>query len=179
MIVGIIVTLFMAVPLLSCTTQVVSDTEPDTPKLPTTPATPNTPTVPSSPTESDNPTLPAITEPQAEVSQVNIVYFHRTNRCHLCKYSEAQTRATLDTNFADELASGKITFVSVDVQDESNAAIIGKYGAYGPQLFISVLKGDTESITEVQEFWDFIDDDEGFSSLIIDKVNEALEAADL
>jgi len=178
MIVGIIGALLMTVPLLSCATQVVPDTEPEAPN-PTTPTIPETPTVPSSPTEPDNPTLPEITEPQAEVSQVNIVYFHRTNRCHSCQYCEAQTRTTLDTYFADELASGKITFVSVDVQDESNTAIIDKYGAYGPQLFISVLKGDTESITEVQEFWDFIDDDEGFSNLIIDKVNEALGAANL
>jgi cytochrome oxidase Cu insertion factor (SCO1/SenC/PrrC family) len=174
MIASIIVTLLMAVPLLSCATQAVSETKPQTPNLPTTPAIPNTPTMPSPPTEPQ-----PVPEPQTEVSQVNIVYFHRTNRCHSCKYSEAQTSATLDTYFADELASGKITFVSVDVQDESNAAIIEKYGAYGPQLFISVLKGDTENIIEVQEFWDFIDDDEGFSNLIIDKVNEALEAADL
>jgi len=185
MAVGIIVPLIMAVPLLSCATQVVSDAESDTPNLPTAPAIPNVPNVTSAPTESDNPTSPEIIEPQltpepqGEVSQVNIVYFHRTNRCHSCQYSEAQTRATLDTYFADELASGKITFVSVDVQDESNAAIIEKYGSYGPQLFISVLKGDSESYTEVQEFWDFIDDDEGFSNLIIDKVNEALEAANL
>jgi hypothetical protein len=184
-IVGIIGTLLITVPLLSCTTQVVSETEPEAPNPSTTPTIPDNPNVPSSPTEPDNPTPPEIIEPQptpepqAEVSQVNIVYFHRTKRCYSCKYSEAQTRATLDTHFADELASGKITFVSVDVQDESNAAIIDKYGAYGPQLFISVLKGDTESITEVQEFWDFIGDDDGFSNLIIDKVNEALEAADL
>ncbi len=179
MIASIIVTLLIAVPLLSCATQAVSETKPQTPNLPTTPTIPNNPTMPSLPTEPDNPTPPEITEPQTEVSQVNIVYFHRTNRCHSCKYSEAQTRATLDKYFADELASDKITFVSVDVQDESNASIIEKYGAYGPQLFFSVLKGDTENITEVQEFWDFIDDDEGFSNLIIDKVNEALEAADL
>ncbi len=185
MIIGTTVTLLMAVPLLSCATQAVSDTEPDTPNIPTTPAIPNTPAVPSSPTESHNSTLPETAEPQpapepqAEVSQVNIVYFHRTNRCHSCKYCEAQTRATLNTYFSDELASGKITFLSVDVQDESNATIIEKYGAYGPQLFISFLNGGTESITEVQEFWDFIDDDDSFSNLIIDKVNEALEAAGL
>lgn len=119
------------------------------------------------------------TEPQADVSQVNIVYFHRTKRCHSCQYSEAQTRATLDKYFAEELASGKITFISVDVQDENNATIIRKYGAYGPQLFITSVQGDTEHTQEVQEFWDFIDDDGGFSNLIIDKVNEALEDAGL
>ena len=65
------------------------------------------------------------------------------------------------------------------MQDENNAEIIEKYGAFGPQLFISVLEGNTESIEEVQEFWDFIDDDEGFSNLIIDKVNEALKGTSL
>ena len=113
------------------------------------------------------------------VDRVDVVYFHRTNRCRSCLYSEAQTRATLDKYFAEQLASGKITFVSVDVQDESNATIIEKYGAYGPQLFITVLKGNTESIEEVKEFWNFIGDDDDFSNLIIDKVNEALEGASL
>ena len=177
---SIFMTWLLALSLLSCTTQATREAELLVPNTPTA-----TPTIPETPSPSLDNTTPEITEPQptpepqAEVSQVNIVYFHRTNRCHSCKYTEAQTRATLDTYFADELASGKITFVSVDVQDESNAAIIEKYGAYGPQLFVSVLKGDTEIITEVQEFWDFIDDDEGFSNLIIDKANEALEAADL
>ena len=124
---------------------------------------------------------PPIAEPESpgEVNQVNIVYFHRTKRCHSCLYSEAQTLATLDKYFAEQLASGKITFVSVDVQDENNATIIEKYGAYGPQLFITVLKGNTESIEEVKVFWNFIGDDDGFSNLIIDKVNEALEDAGL
>jgi hypothetical protein len=178
--ISIIMTLLMTVPMVSCTTQAVPEVEPEAPTPPaTTPTIPeatNPPVVPSSPTETEN---SAPSETPTEIHRVDVVYFHRTNRCHSCKYSEAQTRATLDTYFADELASGKITFISVDVQDESNAAIIEKYGAYGPQLFISVLKGNTESIAEVQEFWDFIDDDEGFSNLIIDKVNQALEAADL
>jgi hypothetical protein len=116
-------------------------------------------------------------EPPREANQVNIVYFHRTQRCHSCQYSEAQTSATLEKYFADELASGKITFVSVDVQDENNVEIIEKYGAFGPQLFISVLERNGETIEEVQEFWDFIDDDDGFSNLIIDKVNEALKGS--
>ena len=115
----------------------------------------------------------------ALANRVDVIYFHRTIRCHSCLYSEAQIRATLNEYFAEELESGRITFLSVDVQNKDNATIIEKYGAYGPQLFINVLKGDTESIEEVQEFWDFIDDDEGFSRLIIDKVNEALEGASL
>jgi len=38
-----------------------------------------------------------------------------------------------------------------------------------------LIKGDEEYIEAVIEFWDFIDDDEGFSQLIRTKVTNALE----
>lgn len=111
----------------------------------------------------------------SELERVDVVYFHRTNRCHSCMYAEEQTWYTLATYFINELESGKITFKSINVQDENSSAIIEKYGAYGPQLFISTIKGDEEYIEAVIEFWDFIDDDEGFSQLIRTKVTNALE----
>lgn len=107
--------------------------------------------------------------------RVDVVYFHRAQRCHSCTYAEEQTIYTLETYFSEELTSGIVTFQSVNVQDDANAALIDKYGAYTSQLFINTVQGDTESIEEVIEFWQFIEDDEGFSSLIITKITEALE----
>ena len=117
-------------------------------------------------------------EESSDAVMVEVVYFHRIQRCHSCTYAEEQTVYTLETYFKDEMDSGKITFQSVNVENENNAIIVEKYGAYTSQLFINVINGDTENIEEIQEFWDFIDDDEGFSNMIITKVNEALEGAD-
>jgi len=183
MIASIITTLLITVPLLSCTTQAVSEVEPETSNPPTTtPATPEAPTppaVPSSPTETDNPTPPEITEPETptEIHSVDVVYFHRTNRCHSCTYAEEQIRYTLETYFLDELESGMVTFQSVDVQNPDNAEIIEKCGAYTSQLFIITITDDSEHIEHVEEIWKLIGEDEDFSNLVKDKISDALERA--
>jgi len=181
---GIVMTLLMTVPLLGCATQAGSGPEPEALSPPTitstTPEAPSSPTVPPLPAETENPTPPetAGTPASAEAVRVDVVYFHRAKRCHSCMYTEEQTRLALESYFAGELESGEITFTSVDVQDESNADIIEKYEAYASQLFINAANGDTERIEEVIEFWDFIDDDEGFSLLIRTRITNALEGAD-
>lgn len=109
------------------------------------------------------------------VDRVDVVYFHRTNRCRSCIYAETGIRYTLETYFEKELSSGKLTFKSVDVQDASNAAIIKKYDAYTSQLFINAVTGDTERIEHVTEIWQFIENDEAFCQVVKNKVTKALE----
>ena len=58
--------------------------------------------------------------------RVDVVYFHRTQRCPKCIHAEESINYTVETYFADELASGKVTFQVLDVQDEENAAIVKK-----------------------------------------------------
>ena len=112
-----------------------------------------------------------------EPERVDVVYFHRTNRCHSCIYAEEQTLYTLETYFNEELNSGKLTFTSVDVQDESNIAVIEKYGAYTSQLFINTVMGDTEHIEHVAEIWQLIGNDDAFTLLIKNKITNALEGS--
>jgi len=182
MIAGIIMTLLMTAPLLSCTTQAVSGTKPEAPNPPAAPAVPEAPgppAVPSSPAETDNSTPPEITEPETptEIHRVDVVYFHRTNRCHSCTYAEEQIRYTLETYFSDELRSGTVTFQSVDVQNPDNAEIIEKCGAYTSQLFLITVTDDSEHIEHVEEIWKLIGKDEDFSNLVKDKITDALERA--
>ena len=113
--------------------------------------------------------------PTPRADRVDVVYFHRTNRCYSCNYAEAATLYALEAYFQEELDSGKLTFGSVNVQDDSNAAIIEKYGAYTSQLFINTVTDDTGHIEHVTEIWNFIGDDEGFTLLIRTKVTNALE----
>jgi len=117
-------------------------------------------------------------DPIPETDRVNVVYFHRANRCYSCVYAEEQTRYTLEIYFNEELNSGWLTFKAVNLQDASNAAIIEKYGAYTSQLFINTVTGDTEHIEHVPEIWQFLGNNEAFSSVIRNKVMKALEEID-
>ena len=123
-------------------------------------------TSPATPPPSNNSSGPA--------DKVEVVYFHRTQQCYSCRYAEEVTRYTVETYFNDELASGKLTFQSIDVQDSENAAIVEKYGAYGSQLFINTVKDGTDHIEQVTDIWLVIGDDEAFVEVVKSEVEKSL-----
>jgi hypothetical protein len=106
--------------------------------------------------------------------RVDVVYFHRTQRCHNCIHAEELTRYTVETYFADDLASGKVTFQSINVQDEENADIVEKYGSYGPQLFINTVKDSTDHIEEATDLYVLISNDKAFVTALKSKIEKSL-----
>jgi hypothetical protein len=107
--------------------------------------------------------------------RVDVVYFHRTQRCHTCLYAEEATRYTIETYFADELASGKVTFQSVNVEDEANADIVEKYNnASYLTLCINTVRDGTDHIEVVTDIWLVIGNDEAFVEIVKSKVEESL-----
>jgi len=107
--------------------------------------------------------------------RVEVVYFHRAQRCTGCIYAETGTRYTLDTYFADELASGKITFAAFNVEDEENATIVNKYGAFTSSLFINTIREGTDHIEEVTDIWFHLGDDEAFVEVVKSKIEQSLK----
>jgi hypothetical protein len=130
------------------------------------PEAPPTPDTPSNPDGSDMSPTPVI--------KVEVVYFHRTQRCHSCIYAEDTTRYTLETYFADELASGKITFASFDVTAAENAATIEKYAAYTSSLFLNTIIDGIDHIEEVTEIWTVLGDDQAFIGIVKSKIEQSL-----
>lgn len=106
--------------------------------------------------------------------RVDVVYFHRTVRCSTCIHAEELTRYTVETHFKDDLASGKLTFQSLDVQDSENAAIVQKYGAYGSQLFITTVKDGTDHIEQATDLYPLIHNDEAFVETLKSKIEKSL-----
>ena len=137
------------------------------------------PEAPPNSNDADNPPDSADTDtPPTSVDKVEVVYFHRTQRCYSCVYAEDSTLYTLETYFADELASGKITFVTLDVTAEENAAIVEKYEAYTSSLFINTIIDGTDHIEVVNEIWSVIGDDETFVELVKNKIEQSLSGED-
>src|SRR4030042_1220444 len=82
---------------------------------------------------------------------LEIVYFHRTHRCYGCTYAEDSIRYTIDSYFANEVASGELVFMSIDVRDGKNAAVVDKYGAYTSSLFMNKVVGGVEQIEQITD----------------------------
>jgi hypothetical protein len=124
-------------------------------------------TPPATPPVSNNSSGPA--------DRVDVVYFHRAQRCHTCLYAENMTRYALETYFADELASGRVTFQSIDVEDGANAEIVEKYNnASYLTLCINTVIGGTDHVEVITDIWYVIDNDGAFVEIVKDRVEQSL-----
>ncbi|GAI16713.1 unnamed protein product [marine sediment metagenome] len=106
--------------------------------------------------------------------RVEVVYFHRRQRCGGCIYAEDGIRYTVETYFKDELASSKVTFEVFNVEDKENATVVDKYGAFTSSLFINTIKDGTDHIEEVKEIWFLLGNDEAFVKAVKSEIEKSL-----
>ncbi len=85
-------------------------------------------------------------------NKIEVIDFHSTHRCMTCNAIEANTKYTLNTYFANELKSGKITFQSVNVDEDENYEMAEKYEASGTSLFLNVVINGKETIINLTDF---------------------------
>ncbi len=116
---------------------------------------------------------PTSDTPSVLADRVEVVYFHRTQRCGGCIYAEDRIRYTVETYFKDELASGKVIFEAVNIKE--NAAIVEKYGAFTSSLFINTVRDGTDHIEEVKEIWFLLGNDEAFVKAVRSKIEKSLK----
>lgn len=69
-------------------------------------------------------------------ANVNIYYFHFTNRCATCLAVEENARKAVEILFPNEVSSGKYSFTSMNLDDSGTKVIADKYGIGGQTLVI-------------------------------------------
>jgi hypothetical protein len=80
--------------------------------------------------------LVSLASAQLKNEFVEVLYFHRTNRCHTCLSIEKVTSDMLNKDYAREIKSGDILFTSIDYQVDSTNLHVKKYTIEGPTLLI-------------------------------------------
>jgi hypothetical protein len=87
---------------------------------------------------------------------------------------EDAARRTVEAYFADELASGKVTFQVFNVEEEKNADIVEKYQASYLSLYINTVKDGTDHIELVTDVYPLIGNDEAFVETLKSKIEKSL-----
>jgi hypothetical protein len=105
---------------------------------------------------------------------VEVVYFHRAQRCSGCIHAQDMTEYTLNTYFAEELENGEIVFVALNLQDANNSAMVQKFGAYTSSLFLNDVSNGTDDIEELTDVWFVLWDDEEFVDILKTAIEERL-----
>ena len=105
---------------------------------------------------------------------VEVVYFHRTQRCSGCIYAGDMVEYTINTYFADELADGELVFITRDVQYDANAEIVDKYGAYTSSLYMNKVVDGVDNIEEITGIWLLLHKDQEFVDYVKKDIEERL-----
>jgi hypothetical protein len=102
---------------------------------------------------------------KANVSnKVEAYYFHYSSRCVTCKAVEAEAKKDLEN-----LYGSKVTFKSVNLDEDSNKALAEKLQVAGQSLLI--VKGDTKINITNEGFMYARNNPEKFKSIIKEKVD--------
>lgn len=88
---------------------------------------------------------------QTKKDVVEVLYFHGTQRCATCMAIEKNTKALVESAYAEQLKSGKLVFLSVDISKEG--ALAEKYEVcWSSLIIVDYDKDGKESSTNLTEF---------------------------
>ena len=84
-----------------------------------------------------------------EQQKVEVYYFHATMRCPTCLAVEEQTRKTLDENFSDEMKTGTVKLIVLNLEEEENKALTEQFEVGWSSLILYVPESKkTVNLTE-------------------------------
>jgi hypothetical protein len=105
-------------------------------------------------------------------NKIEAYYFHFTARCMTCKTVEAQAKQNIETLYPELVKQGKISFQSVNLDEESSKALAEKLKVYGQTLL--VIKGDTQIILTNEGFMYAVREPEKFKAIMKEKIDPLL-----
>ena len=113
--------------------------------------------------------------PQAKVTAY---YFHGSFRCYTCTNMEKFSREAIETNFKDVLASGKLEFKAVNVEDRGNEHFVNDYKLYTKSLILSMVKDGKEVKSKnLDKIWELARNKQKFIDYVASEINGFMKDA--
>ncbi|MFA5063629.1 MAG: nitrophenyl compound nitroreductase subunit ArsF family protein [Candidatus Omnitrophota bacterium] len=111
-------------------------------------------------------------------SKVTAYYFHGNFRCPTCYKLETYSREAIETNFKDELNSGKLVFNVINTDENENSHFINDYRLYTKSLILSLVKdGKQVRWVNLDKIWEYAGNKQKFieyvKSGVVDFLGEA------
>lgn len=103
---------------------------------------------------------------------IELLYFHRTDRCTSCNNAEQYARDTLNTYYPEEAGSGKISMQSIDYQQ--NKEMADKYDVNMQGLKIKTTRNGQETVRDVPEVWAYVKDRDAYMNYLKGEIDREL-----
>jgi len=125
-------------------------------------------------TNSEIKTNSSTPQPYAPADRIEVVHFHGNLQCWACKTVGEYALSTIKEKFPEEYASGIITFKDVNGELAKNRDIVIKYQARGSSLFVNVIHGDKNVISEDTTVWRLVGNEKQFTDYFEKKLKNLL-----
>ena len=116
----------------------------------------------------------------ADNSSMKIIayYFHGSFRCYTCNMMEKYSKEAIEMNFKDDLASGKLEFNAVNVENRGNEHFVDDYKLYTKSLILSLVKDGKEVKSKnLDKIWQLARNKQKFIDYVSGEVNELMKDA--
>lgn len=115
-----------------------------------------------------------------EVSKPKAIayYFHGSFRCPTCRKLEQYSKEAIEANFKDALASSKLEFKVVNVEDKGNEHFVNDYQLYTKSLVISLTENGREVRSKnLAKIWDYVGNKQKFFDYVTSEINSFLKGS--
>ncbi len=100
---------------------------------------------------------------QSSEDKIVVYYFHGNFRCPTCLKLEQYSKDAIGSNFKDALASGKLEFKSVNVEDRGKEHFTKDYQLYTKSLVLSLVKDGKEiKFQNLEKVWEYVGNKQKF-----------------
>ena len=123
-------------------------------------------------------TSPAMAEEVSAGGTVTAYYFHGTFRCPTCQKLEEYAKEAIESNFKTDLASGKLSFRIVNVENKGNEHFVQDYQLYTKAVVLSLSKDGKEVRSKnLDKIWQLVRNREQYQSYVRAEVAAFLKEA--
>lgn len=114
----------------------------------------------------------------AKGAHVVAYYFHGTFRCPTCHKLEQYSKEAIEVNFKDALASGKLEFKVVNIEDKGNEHFVNDYQLYTKSLVVSLIEDGKEVKSKnLARIWDYLGNKQKFFEYVAGEINSFLKGS--
>ncbi|PIV39033.1 MAG: hypothetical protein COS29_04755 [Candidatus Omnitrophica bacterium CG02_land_8_20_14_3_00__42_8] len=103
-------------------------------------------------------------------------YFHGSFRCVTCTNMEKYSKEAIETNFKDDLASGRLEFKAVNIEERGNEHFVDDYKLYTKSLILSRVKDGKEVKSKnLDKIWELARNKQKFMDYVTGEIREFMK----
>ncbi len=122
--------------------------------------------------------FPVLAAERTSAGKVTAYYLHGTFRCYTCNMMEKYSKEAIETNLKDALASGKLEFKAVNVEQKGNEHFVNDYRIYTKSVVLSLVKDSKEvKWKNLDKIWEYVRNQQKFKDYVTAETKAFLEEA--